>query len=222
MIEDSGTEVLFYLEKEKLFSYYFNNLNNRNNFGTIIDFNGYKSYGNSLKEQGYYYVKSDEYEDRFHSMLFLRDTEYDGEGNNKISPQILGINIDRFIKEGTTIGLIPQEPDKDFDFFTYQVFRQYGEVNVSIYECENYPLCHLDKIDEKKLIRTENIQTYFYSYNKSEWNENITPISKKQNMLLITCNKGVNDDYYVVNTCAVSVNMKTEKNVISVRDFDLR
>ena len=211
-------EVNFYLKKGKTFSY---NFENNNLFGSITDINGFKSRGNNAKGQINKKIMSDNEEDRFYSLLYLEDTKYDGEGNNKIPPQLLGINIERFISEGTTIGLIQQELDKDFNFLIYQVFPKIGEVSVSIYECENYPLCHLDNIDENKLIKAENIQTYFYSYNKSEWNENITPISKRKNMLLITCNKGRNENGYIYNSCAVGVNMKTEKNIISIRDFDL-
>ncbi len=211
-------EVNFYLKKGKTFSY---NFENNNLFGSITDINGFKSRGNNAKGQINKKIMCDNEEDRFYSLLYLEDTKYDGEGNNKIPPQLLGINIERFISEGTTIGLIPQELDKDFNFLIYKVFPKIGEVSVSIYECENYPLCHLDNIDENKLIKAENIQTYFYSYNKSEWNENITPISKRQNMLLITCNKGRNENGYIYNSCAVGVNMKTEKNIISIRDFDL-
>ena len=220
-IKDSGIEVIDYIKKREGSKF---NFNKENLFGTVSYINGYKTYGGyNFKGQGFtddinYYSNDNEL---FYNLLYLTSTKYDGEGNNKISPQLLGINIDRYIEEGTTIGIIPQEPEKDFNYLIYQVFPLFGEVNVSVYECENYPLCHLDNIDEKKLIKFDDIQTYFYSYSRDEWKDDITTISKKQNMLLITCNKGRDEERLIYNSCGVSVNMKTEKNIISLKDFDL-
>ena len=36
------------------------------------------------------------------------------------------------------------KPKDNFNFLTYEVFPIGGDINVSIYECDNYPLCHLN------------------------------------------------------------------------------
>ena len=92
-------------------------------------------------------------------------------------------------------------------------FNKAGEIGVYIYEYDNYPLCHLDNIDQKKLSKVEGYNIYFYhSYKKNEWDNNISPISKKQNMLIIECKNGGYEGS--INACIFSVNMKIDNNNI--------
>ena len=77
----------------------------------------------------------------------------------------------------------------------------------------------MDNIVQKKLSKVEGYNIYFYhSYKKNEWDNNISPISKKQNMLIIECkNGGYEESRYA---CIFSVNMKIDKNNIILRDFN--
>lgn len=72
------------------------------------------------------------------------------------------------------------EPNKDFKLLTYEIFNKVGEINAYIYECKNYPLCHMDKIDKAKLIKIEGYRYFYYSYKNKEWGKDISPISRKK------------------------------------------
>lgn len=111
--------------------------------------------------------------------------------------------------------------DDDFNLLTYEIiskYGEYGELNISIYSCDNYPLCHLDQIDDTKLVKVVGgYKSYFYYFNKSDWDNDISPISKKQKMLLVNCTKGVTINN--VRQCYIYVNMKTDKTIVSFYSF---
>ena len=208
--------------------------------GYIEPFEGhlYKSINESKLSLGYYYdldnkminpnfilmdyycMQSTEKENElFYTLQYINDTKYDGYGNNKYYPFINGIYHIKRIIQGTTIGLIPMKPDNDFSYLTYEVFPISGNISVSIYNCENYPLCH---IDEQIIEKSENIkdfQSFYYTYYKKEWDNDITPISKKQNMLLITCKDGYSNSTRSKKICVFNINMKTDKNYVKNTDF---
>ena len=162
----------------------------------------------------------EEYNQSYYSIQFLKDTKYDKQGNNKYFPLINGIYYPEKIQEGTTIGLIPMKPEDSFNYLTYEVLPYYGDINVSIYKCDNYPLCH---INEQALQNSEKItdfyKSYYKIYSKVEWIEDITPISKNQNMLLITCNKGISDQH---KFCSSFINMKTDTKIVDFTTFGKR
>ena len=55
-------------------------------------------------------------------------------------PQIIGVNYVRMISDRKPIGILPMKLD-DFNFLTYENIQIAGEIEVSIFQCENYPLC---------------------------------------------------------------------------------
>jgi hypothetical protein len=159
-------------------------------------------------------------ESLYYTMQYVTDTTYDGQGNNKYSPLLDGIYNIKQTVEGTTIGLIPMKPRDDFDFLTYEVFPIAGDISVSIYECDNYPLCHLNNIDKTKLKKIDNYQSYYYSFNNKEFT-NISPINKKQKMLLITCEEGLTISHLDKRKiCSSMINMKTNGKLINNTDFN--
>ena len=156
----------------------------------------------------------------FYTMQYIIDTNYDGQGNNKYSPLLDGIYNIKQINQDTTIGLIPMKPKDDFKYLTYEVFPIAGDISVSIYECDNYPLCHLNDLDKTKLKKIDNYQSYYYSYNNDDL-KNISPISKNQKMLLITCEEGLMLNYLDGrHICSSSINMKTDNKVINNTAFN--
>ena len=181
-------------------------------YGYFYDFN------NKLNEKisagTYYGLETNIDDDSFYSIQYLSDTKYKGEGNNIYSPLLNGIYYYKMIEEGTNIGLIPMKPEDDFNYLTYEVHPYFGEINVSILKCDNYPLCHLDNENIKKAEEIKDYKSYFYTYNKAEWPKDISPISKNQNMLLINCKKGLG------NTCISNINMKTDNKIINITDFN--
>ena len=108
-------------------------------------------------------------ESLYYTMQYVTDTTYDGQGNNKYSPLLDGIYNIKQTVEGTTIGLIPMKPRDDFEFLTYEVFPIAGDISVSIYKCDNYPLCHFNNIDKTKLKKIDNDQSYYYSFNNKHF-----------------------------------------------------
>ena len=151
---------------------------------------------------GYINIKGGD-DELFYTLQYLNNTKYDKLGNNKYFPLADRIYTLKQIEEGTAIGLIPMKPKNEFKFLTYEVFPIIGNISLSIYECDNYPLCHLNYLNEinnDKLKKIENYKSYYYTYNKDEWDNDISPISKRQKMLLISCDKGIdlNDSKKVI------------------------
>ena len=121
-------------------------------------------------------------------------------------PEIIGVNYFRMISTSRKIGILPMKLD-NFKFFTYEIIPLGGEIEVSIFDCEDYPSCSLN---------TTNIlsdyETFSYTFSKDEWGEEISPMSKNQKMLSISCKTGI--DILNENFCAVSTIMRTDENII--------
>ena len=111
------------------------------------------------------------------------------------------------------------KPDQDFNYLTYEIFPISGNISASIYKCENYPLCHIDENNIEKLEKIKDFQSFYYTYSKNEWDKDISPISKRQNMLLITCKDGLRDNEKGKDICTFNINMKTNKNEVKNTDF---
>ena len=147
-------------------------------------------------------------EESFYSFQFLKDTQYDGQGNNKYLPQLFGVYYQRSIQEETTIGLISMEPE-NFNYITFEIFPILGEISFSIFECHEYPLCQT--YNNRNSSKIQGYKSYYLTYSKDEWDKNITPISKNQNMIFITCIKGA--DYDVLKkVCHIFSNIKTDRS----------
>ena len=131
----------------------------------------------------------------------------------KISPpQILGINYERELKENSIVGIIPKNTNDDYNFITYFIQEQTGLIKVSIFTCYFYPYCQIDSLKNEILIN--NFNSYSYSFTQDEYGKNIIPFSQKQNILLISCEKGLEKDYE--NICSFNVNIFTDKNKIQI------
>jgi len=203
---ENGVEITGYLNNEEHISF------NKAYGFDVVSFTHSCSalnWGNKLKF-------FQEYNNSLYSYLYLNTSEYDGQGNNKYSPLIFGNDYKVTLEENTTIGLIPMKPEKDFNLLTYEVFPFSSDVEALIYSCENYPLCHINKEINEKSEKLEDYKSFFINYNKKEWNN--SPISKKQNMLLINCKKRLNKEY---PRCNLNVNMKTDKTIIKNNDLYL-
>ena len=131
--------------------------------------------------------------------------------NKKIKlypPQKLGSTYERIIKKDEIIGLIPMKPEKDFNYLTYHTAIKQGEIKAFIHKCDNYPLC---KLDSETLNNSEALVDFYsasVSYDKTEYKDNISPISKSQNMLILTCQS---------ESCKLFTNMYTNKNKLNVK-----
>ena len=154
------------------------------------------------------------YKELFFTAHYHPDNKPDGQGMNKYSPQSLGFTLAAFVNEGETIGLIPKNTVEDYNYFTYHVNSMMGKVKKSFYKCENYPLCNFDSEDNKNSGFVDIYHSWNQAFKKSEMN-NSSSISKTQNVLLLTCEKGakysLNFNY---DKCLIFINMYTDKNSI--------
>lgn len=181
--------------------------------GYYYDFNNKINRKSFSFNENRYILESNENEKIFFSFQHIKSTKYDEQGNNKYSPLLDGIYYLKKINKGTTIGLIPMKPEDNFDYLTYEVFPFIGDMRAFIYECDNYPLCHINKDSIAKSIEIQGFQTFYKKFRKDEW-KNISPISKEQKMLLIHCVTGLNGEY-----CISNINMKTNTKYINNTDF---
>ena len=157
------------------------------------------------------------YDELFYSIHFMKNTKYDGQGMNKYSPQVLGINYERYIEEGQSIGIIPMKPDDNFKFLTYYININDKRVNLYMYICNTYPLCSTDskQIKNKKSIR--NYGSASITYSKEELPKNLSPISKNQEIILIECE----DDKEDKTECIIDLNIYTNKEKILLMQYFL-
>lgn len=136
----------------------------------------------------------------------MKDNKDNEQGNNKYSPQVLGIKHKRYIETGQSIGIIPMKPDDNFNFLTYSINANDRRVNLYMISCNTYPLCSLDpkKVTNKKQIR--NYGAASITYSKKELPNNLSPISKTQEIILIECENDKNNN----NDCNIELNIFTD------------
>ena len=219
----NGFEVSGYLDDTfEKFSYGHNKT--FNNLGLPYslnnNFNKIKYVKNVENNENYYVEQISAEEKSFFSFQFINSTKYDGEGNNKYMPQLLGVYYPRLIEEGTIIGLIPVSPGENFTFLTYLTLPIKGEIEVSIFECNNYPLCQTDDSNNSSFKKVhEGYKSYYAFFNNKEYGD-ISPVTKKQKMLMIKCIKGTNIGQ-LKNVCKIISLMKTEKESIFYNKINL-
>ena len=209
---ENGEEITGYIYGG-LINYFKINKSERT-LGYYYDFNNKMKKDDFSIYENQYIFQSNENETKFFSFQHIKTTKYDGKGNNKYSPLLDGIYYLKKIEEGTTIGLIPMKPDNNFNYLAYEVFPFTGEIKAFIYECQNYPLCHIDSETIDKSEEIKGFQTFYKKFAKDEL-KNISPISKQQKMLLISCVRSLNED----STCISTINMKTNLKFINNTDF---
>ena len=128
-------------------------------------------------------------------------------------PQLLGINYERDLKEKSIIGIIPKNTKDDFNYITYHIQEIKGLIKASMTICNFYPFCQINSLKNEILIN--NFNSYSYSFTLDEYGKNIIPFNQKQNVLLISCEKGLWEDYE--NICTFNINIFTDKNKINIQ-----
>ena len=120
-------------------------------------------------------------------------------------PQLIGVNYFSMISENRRIGIIPMKLE-NFKFFTYEIIPLEGEIEVFIFDCEDYPSCSLNTSN-----KLSDYETFSLTFSKDDWDDEISPMSKKQKMLSISCKSKINSHY---DYCAVSTIMRTDEDII--------
>lgn len=156
-------------------------------------------------------------QDIFYSYQFKNYIQYE-QGKNKDIPQLISSFFIKAIIQGEVVGIFPRNQE-DFKYLTYGIYNLLKEqdISASIAKCNNYPLCQLDKSSVRENAEKISKNKFsFYTFNKTEWG-NITPISKNQNILLISCHKGFNID---INhpTCLILENIETDNDKVKIKD----
>ena len=137
-----------------------------------------------------------------YSFQFNKPTKYSR--INQLAPHILGVSYFINIFKDEILGLIPMKPENSFNYLNYQTTSIKGNYKSSILICNEYPFCKINiNSTLKNMSKIDYSYSSYSSYNNEEYDKNITPISKKQIMLLIECE----DDY-----CRLINNIYTEKN----------
>ena len=161
-------------------------------------------------------------EEIFYSIYFtpLENNNTEIKRINNFAPiQLSGFNYRKYLKNGETIGLLPIMPDDNFNFLTYYVNAFKGKLKVSMYICEDYPLCDINELQNKKDgIPLQYFNSYSLTFSKNELDENLlSNINPKKNVLLISCenkNEIKTDEGRDNDTCLIESNIYTEKNKV--------
>ena len=161
-------------------------------------------------------------EEIFYSIYFtpLENNNTEIKRINKFSPiQLPGFNYKKYLQNGETIGLVPIMPDDDFSFLTYYVNLFKGKLKVEMYTCENYPLCNIDELQNKKDgIPLRYFNAYSLTFAKNELDEYLlSNINPNKKVLLISCenkNEITTDEGKENDTCLIETNIYTDKNKV--------
>lgn len=148
---------------------------------------------------------------------------YFGYPLNKNSPiyysLLLGNNYFQTIPANVKIGYIPLNIDEDFNFLTYRIYSSYQlyqpEIKIKVYiaNCNDYPLCIVDKNElEKSIILYKTLNFYTFTFNKEQLKEYISPIGYKRKILFIECNQKEDCEFFVnINSDKSNIHQKTLK-----------
>ena len=145
---------------------------------------------NFSKDNNYYKLycsHMDNYADEyFYSFQYNSKNNYDKDTIIIFPPLNLGTVHHNKMKKGDRIGFIPIKPDQKFNYLKYETTKIKGDYKASILSCHTYPFCQTNANNNSELSLLE----YFSSsiiYTNNEYDNDITPISKKQKILLLKC-----------------------------------
>ena len=142
------------------------------------------------------------YDEMFYILKILNET--DQNYFDSLRPQILGSGIIYYLDPGLTYAFY--SPLVDNNFLNYELFR--SELEISYYECETFPICEINETTTKnaKKIKSFNLFNNLVLDNKKL--KNITPISQKQYLILLTCKNEADIDRCYTYSYAYSNNNK--------------
>ena len=111
----------------------------------------------------------------------LVEESIQNKGLNLYEPQMRGIMYPRVSLRNSNTAFIAHSIDSNK--INFNLIATNGFPQLYVIDCDNYPLCSLDNLEEG--IRPRNINRYCsYSFEKKE---NYSPISEKQKLLVVKC-----------------------------------
>ena len=107
-------------------------------------------------------------------------------GNNyKLHSLSYGLNYSFYLQQNESIRLFPLYFE-NFNYLTYHLKSEHIN-NVSIFNCDNYPLCTLSPNNNSQNTPIQRAYgSYSFSFHKNEI-PNWSPIGKNQKLLMVTC-----------------------------------
>ena len=162
-----------------------------------------------FKNDNEIFFRLDPYENfSFYSLQYIENgNSSHSKKFNHYPPQELGVTYQRNLIKEEIIGLIPMKPQSDFTYLTYHVAVKEGKYKAFIYECEKYPFCDIESVDLKQLKQLIDFNSASISFSNKEYDNNISPISKKQKMLLLKCE---------TESCKLLTTMYTDKDQLNI------
>ena len=163
-------------------------------------------------------IISPEYKD-LEEIVYTYQFTSAGSNENKLhiyEPQLNGVFYTRvgarFLKNAFIAQNSPQITKKEsVDFYMMELF---GFPAMTVVECENYPLCSLDDDTLKKGISPKTINR-FSSLNIQKNNQNISPISKSQTLLVVECKDIEGDEDFDIY-CGFNTMIKKSQDSIQL------
>ena len=135
-------------------------------------------------------------------------------GLNFYEPQINGILYQRNLIKGEKLAFIGFKPEKDYKEINFNLFSLSGFPNMTIYDCDNYPLCLYKEGTLKNGVSPRNIDQFTtYSIYTSELKVEYNPISKKQKLLVVECNPG---NLFLINFCKFDTLIYSNEDAINI------
>ena len=139
----------------------------------------------------------DEYDEIVYTIYYFEDDSNNYLNNLiRLSPLINNIEYFTEINKNSYFGLIPMKQNNDIDYITYYLNPIKGKYKIGVYLCETYPLCTIDNnIDTNINYKEINyLNSFSVTYSKSEDNNILNKISKRQNIIIIKSDVGSNED----------------------------
>jgi hypothetical protein len=113
--------------------------------------------------------------------------------NQNLYPLINNLDYYTEINKSSTIGLIPMNLNEDNNYITYYINPIIGKYNISIYQCETYPLCSNYSLENYEPI--EYLNSFFsFSYYKNETEKYLSNISNNKKIIIIKSEDDFNKD----------------------------
>ena len=132
-------------------------------------------------------------EDKYPQFINIKDmvfiyqiTKGESNGYNLYEPQLSGVLYPRYIMKNARVAFIPHIGTNKVSKITMNLLSLNGFPEMSVIECNNYPLCPLTDGNLKNGVKIKNINR-FSSYSYEMKNNDYSPISKKQTLFVVEC-----------------------------------
>ena len=151
------------------------------------------------------------YDELLYSFKSLKTPSYNNGYNFKLYPLQYGSNYSIGFSKNITYKFFPFYSE-NFDYITYNIQTEQIS-NVSIFNCDNYPLCIFSPNENLKNTPIQrDYGSYSFSFKKNDIS-NWSPIGKNQKLLVITCSNSTSG----YNNCHYLIRIYTDKSLLYIK-----